>query len=160
MIIASERAMLSVEIKQKPTSLLLAELTSELFSNCSEKEARYTSQFNVSVVEAKALRTLFEHESLTVNQLASELNLTSSRVTRICDNLVKKNLLIREIDDNDRRIFNLSLTEKGKKLTSDLIEGYRKIHEEILESIPEEYHQEMLHALELLNNAVIAWLEK
>jgi DNA-binding MarR family transcriptional regulator len=144
----------------KSASLQLAEITHELFSNCNEKETRYISQFGVSIVEAKTLRKLNDFDSLTVNQLANELRLTSSRITRIIDSLVDKGLVLRESDKNDRRVYNLSLSKKGKVFTKRLIEGYEKIHEEILENIPEKNHEEMLHALRLLNDAVVSWLKR
>ena len=145
---------------EKPLSLILGEVMNELFSNCNEKENRIVSGFGVSIVEAKSLRKMNDFESLTVNQLAHELHLTSSRITRIIDNLVEKELVSREIDAQDRRVYNLSLTEKGKKLTGELIESYKKVHSEILQNIPEEHHKKMIEALELLSIAVLKWLEE
>ncbi|NOZ62616.1 MAG: MarR family transcriptional regulator [Calditrichaeota bacterium] len=144
----------------KPISLLLGEIASELFANCNEKESRYVSRYGISLGEAKCLRKMNGFDSLTVNQLAHELNLTSSRITRITDSLVAKGYVLRETDSHDRRVYNLTLTEKGKKLAGDLIDGYKKIHSEILRNVPQEYHAIMIEALKVLNLAVVEWLEK
>lgn len=145
---------------QKSYSVELAEITSMLFANCNEKESRHAAKYGLSAVEFRCIRKLFEKEQLTVNQMAQELSLTSSRVTRIIDGLVAKKLVNRVSGENDRRIFNLSLTPEGEKLAQDSIKDHIKIHQEIIKQIPEEYHQSMIEILKKLNEAVKAWLEK
>jgi len=144
----------------KPYSIELAEITSLLFANCNEKETRYAAKYGVSIVESRCIRKLHEKKQLTVNQLAQEMSLTSSRVTRIIDGLVAKKMVVRESGENDRRVYNLSLTPKGEKLAKELIEDHIKIHEEIIKKIPEEYHHSMIEILRRLNKAVEYWLEK
>ena len=144
----------------KPYSIQLSEITTRLFANCQEKETKHASKYGVSVVESRCIKILYDHNQLTVNQLAKQMSLTSSRITRIVDNLVTKQLVIRESGHDDRRIFNLFLSEKGKKLAEALIENYTTIHEEILNNIPEEYQQPMIVILTHLNNAIEKLLKK
>ncbi len=144
----------------KPYSVELAEITSLLFANCNEKEARYAAKYGVSIVESRCIRTLHEKKQLTVNQLAQEMSLTSSRVTRIIDGLVAKKIVVRASSENDRRVYNLSLTPQGEKLANNLIQDHIKIHEEIIKKIPEDYHHSMIEFLRKLNEAVESWLEK
>lgn len=144
----------------KVYSIELAEITSLLFANCNEKEARHATKYGVSLVESRCIRKLHENKQLTVNQLAREMSLTSSRVTRIIDGLVAKKVVIRTSGENDRRVYNLSLTPKGEKLANDLIQDHIKIHEEIINNIPEKYHPTLIEILQHLNKAVEDWLEK
>ena len=144
----------------KSYSVELAEITSLLFANCNEKEARHATKYGVSIVEARCMRKLHEKKQLTVNQLAQEMSLTSSRVTRIIDGLVAKEVVVRESGENDRRVYNLSLTPKGEKLANDLIQDHIKIHEQIINKIPEKNHHLMIEILQQLNKAVEVWLEK
>lgn len=144
----------------KPYSVELAEITSLLFANCNEKETRHAAKYGVSIVESRCVRTLREKKRLTVNQLAQEMSLTSSRITRIIDGLVSKKLVDRIIAENDRRVYNLSLTLKGEKLADDLIQDHIKIHEQIINNVSEKYHHLMIEILQQLNKAVEAWLEK
>ena len=145
--------------KNQSLSVQLADITSRLFANCQEKEARHCSKFGVSIVEFRCLKILHEHEQLTVNQLAHEMSLTSSRITRIIDGLVSKQLVQRVGGVSDRRIYNLFLTPKGKKLTAELIQNYLKIHKEILDSIPATSQQQMVETLLKLNDALEQWLK-
>lgn len=148
------------EQPQKSNSVELAEITSLLFANCNEKESRHAAKYGLSAVEFRCVRKLFENGQLTVNQMAQELSLTSSRVTRIIDGLVTKKLVNRVSSKNDRRVFNLSLSPKGEKLAKDSIQDHIKIHEEIIKTIPEQYHQSIIEILRRLNEAVKTWLER
>ncbi len=143
----------------RPISIQLADITSKLFNNCQAKEMRYATKHGVSIVEFRCLKILHESEELTVNQLAAKMSLTSSRITRIIDNLVSKELVHRVSSLNDRRIYNLSLTLKGNELAIKMIHDYTKIHENILNAIPSDYQKSMIHALINLNEAVEKWLK-
>lgn len=147
------------ETNNKSFAERLADITSRLFFNCQEKETKYVTKYGVSTVEFRCLRFLYDNESLTVNQLAQLMALTSSRITRIIDGLVEKKLVVRESGKEDRRVYHLSLTNKGKKLSAAMIEDHTKMHEEILESIPAENHLMMFENLEHLNEAVGKWLK-
>ncbi len=141
-------------IKEKPDSVQLSEIVSRLFINCQEKEGQCAANYGLSTSEFRCVRILHDHEKLTVNNLAQKMSLTSSRVTRIVDGLVKKELANRVSGESDRRIYNLSLTVKGKELASELVKNYLKIHEEILNNIQPEHHQILIEILEQLNDAM------
>jgi DNA-binding MarR family transcriptional regulator len=143
-----------------PDCVQIADLIALLFTNCQEKESRFIAEHEVSVVEFRCMRILYEFEQLTVNQLAEKMSLTSSRITRIIDGLVSKKIVNRELSQTDRRFYDLSLTGKGIKLVKKLNEAYAKIHKEILSIIPDEYYDSMLEGITQLNNAVERWLNK
>ena len=143
-----------------PDCVQIADLITLLFNNCQEKESRFVAEHEVSVVEFRCMRILNEFEQLTVNQVAEKMSLTSSRITRIIDGLVSKQIVLREISSKDRRFFDLSLTTKGKKLIKQLNEEYANIHKEILSAIPEQNHKSMFDGITQLNNAVEKWLNK
>ncbi|MDZ7264365.1 MAG: MarR family transcriptional regulator [candidate division KSB1 bacterium] len=143
----------------KTLCIELAGMIARLFTNCNEKESRHAAQLGLSVVEFRCLRAIFENKHLTVNQLAQAMSLTSSRITRIIDELVTRKLVSRINDKNDRRVINLSLTPEGEKLAQKSIDHYLKIHEEIIKYIPAEDHRAMIKLLEKLNRSVEHWLE-
>jgi len=146
------------ENSDKFYAIQLSNIISQLFTNCQDKETRYVAKFGISLVEFRCIRILYENQSLTVNQLAHQMSLTSSRITRIIDGLVQKRLVLRESGQTDRRIYNLSLTKSGNKLAQEMIQDYAKMHEDILKSIPEENHPTMIKMLNLLNVAVKKWI--
>lgn len=54
-----------------------------------------------------------------MNELARVLNVSHSRVTRIMDNLVNKQLVTRKPSEDDRRCWFAIITEKGMKLAEN-----------------------------------------
>jgi len=138
----------------------IADLIALLFSNCQEKEARFVARYSITVVEFRCMRIINQYPQLTVNHLASEMALTSSRITRIIDGLVSKKIVSREIGKTDRRYFELRLTAKGKKMIQQLNQEYTEMHEEILSNIPEKYQESMYQGIIQLNNAIEKWLNK
>ena len=110
--------------KNQSYSMQLADITSALFTNCTEKENRHVAKYDISIAGFRCIKILYEIKEITVNQLAQKMSLTSSRITRIIDGLVAKNLVHRISGTNDRRIYNLSLTDKGNKLAENLIITY------------------------------------
>lgn len=54
-----------------------------------------------------------------MNELSKVLNVSHSRITRIMDNLVNKQLVWRKPSDDDRRCWYAMITEKGIKLAEN-----------------------------------------
>jgi DNA-binding MarR family transcriptional regulator len=142
----------------KTYSVQLAEITATLFANCQEKELYHTQKYKVSMGEFRCIKIIHKYEGLTVNEIAQKMLLTSSRVSRIIDQLVKKQFVHRLSSEHDRRIYNISLTQKGKTLANKLIRDYDQIHEDIMNSITSKHHKRMIEMLEVLNDAVEKWL--
>ena len=57
-----------------------------------------------------------------MGQLAEDLNTQPSTVTAVADQLEAKAMVLRERDPDDRRAWQLRLTEAGQEARSDLIE--------------------------------------
>jgi DNA-binding MarR family transcriptional regulator len=53
---------------------------------------------------------------VNMNELANVLNVSHSRVTRIMDNLVDRDLVSRRPSEEDRRCWYAEITERGKKM--------------------------------------------
>jgi len=143
----------------KSEAAYIAELTFQLLKNCQEKEARYAREQEISVPQFRCLRHLYQSPRATVKQLAENMNLTSSRITRIVDKLLEQNLVIRQEGAADRRIFIVDLTYQGKVVAEKLYEGYNKLHEEIFSTIPASKHATIARSLEKLLTAVDVWLK-
>jgi DNA-binding MarR family transcriptional regulator len=61
---------------------------------------------------------LLSAEPQTTGELAQRLFLTQSAVTQTLDTLVRRNLVERLADENDRRITRLQLSPSGRNITS------------------------------------------
>ncbi|GAB3914981.1 hypothetical protein GCM10028803_61180 [Larkinella knui] len=79
--------------------------------------AQKLAPFDLSVQQYIVLRHLSEvyPNSLTAGELKEKMIEINSDITRLTDRLVAKNLIVREIDSQNRRRVNLRLTEESKR---------------------------------------------
>lgn len=92
------------------------------------KEYRKLAQKNIAKVvkditvdQCLVLLILQQNESISQNELANLVFKDNASITRMIELMVKNDYLIRTIHSEDRRKFNLTVTEKGLK-TIELIE--------------------------------------
>ena len=67
------------------------------------------------------LDRLWQKEGVYQTQLANATYKDKANVTRLVDALVKKGLVIRQMDAEDRRRFRIYLTDEGKALKATLL---------------------------------------
>ena len=78
--------------------------------------------YDLNPLEFNLLRTCMERGECTATELAAELPVDASRISRIVTILVDKDLLVRRRLRSDRRIVMLRLSDKGNELTSMLLQ--------------------------------------
>jgi len=74
---------------------------------------------DVTVAQWVVLRTLYDHDNITLNQLAELVGLDKSSVSRMVERLVVHGRINRS-EGNDRRSLGLSLTPTTRKLVPKL----------------------------------------
>ena len=103
--------------------------------------------YGITVSQCYLLDTLSTHGPLSMQEAARHLCLKISTVTRLVDGLVKKNLVRRQKDSEDRRIVRAELTETGRKTHEKITGDLLVRQEEILLSMPEEVREEVVRAI-------------
>jgi len=116
----------------------ISRLTFEMEKVCRTKEVFFCDTINLTPVEFRCLRYLVRDTFPQLKELASEMDLTPSRVTNLLNSLEKKGYILREISSKDRRIMQVNLTEIGRVFANDIQDKYVKFHEDILSSIDDE----------------------
>jgi MarR family 2-MHQ and catechol resistance regulon transcriptional repressor len=71
---------------------------------------------DISVTQYYALESLARHGPLTLNELASQLYLDKSTVSRVVNAIERKKLLRRQPHDEDRRAVLLAVSDAGRQL--------------------------------------------
>lgn len=74
----------------------------------------------MSPSEMQTLHILGFAETLTMSALAETLNLPLSTVTHRIDKLVKKKLIVRQRNEGDRRVVEVTLSETGRHLMQQM----------------------------------------
>ena len=129
-------------------------LLKEVVECCQEREAFQARQLGLTIAESKCLVAIKLDHCRTTTDLAEKLFVAKSRVTRIIDGLVKKELVNRGEDAADRRIRLVRLTRKGIDIANKHISFMLYLHGEVINSLPESYRQETITALGALKEAM------
>lgn len=101
----------------------------------------------ISISQCYALDALWRLGSLTMGELAAELALEISTMTRIVDHLVEVRLADRQEDPDDRRVRRVGVTRKGEKLASRIHDELVAEYERVLREIPAEHRESVIHAI-------------
>jgi DNA-binding MarR family transcriptional regulator len=76
----------------------------------------YTSRYDLTVPAWRSLAVIARYQPLTAKQLASRTSSDAFRVARAIDLLVRRGLIHRDVDKDDRRRVNLRLSAEGRKV--------------------------------------------
>ncbi len=89
-----------------------------------------------------------------MNELSEAMGLANSTTTRVVDQLVKKNLVHRREDSEDRRVVRVQLTAQGRELWQTLDTELQDFFSQIMNGIQEDERPVILHALERLTTSL------
>jgi len=149
-----------LQITTNTNASKLAELTFNLLEDCHQKEMRLAEQHGLTPSEFRCLRLFNLGEVVNNKDLATRLNLSPGRLTRIINGLVEKGYMHREIAEADRRNMKVTLSEKGECMVGQLNEAYIRIHEEILADIEINLHEGLIYGMSQLLSALRKWINK
>ncbi len=110
----------------------------------------------ITVSQCYGLTAIVERDSLTVNDLAAELLLDKSTVSRLVGQLEAKRLITKAPDPLDRRSVRLEATVEGRHLAGDLTEALVKENALILS----DFDPAVRHALIQLASRLVRGLSE
>jgi len=109
--------------------------------------------FGFTTSQCYVLIELQKSTELTMNELSDRMNLNTSTMTRIVNNLVRDGLIERSKDKEDRRVVVVGLTKNGfetaNKLQISITDYYRKI----VSNLPSGQVENVLESVSLLIDA-------
>lgn len=132
----------------------LRELVRMLMRNFGVLERNEASCCDMTLGQCHAIVEIGRAGEISLNELAELLNLDNSTMSRAVNNLVDQGYAVREADKADRRYIRIVLTEQGIETYKAIESGMESYFEDILESIPEEKHEQVLESLILLEAAL------
>jgi DNA-binding MarR family transcriptional regulator len=129
-------------------------ITRDLFKflQCRDRDAMTSCE--LSVAQCYSLEAIGTQGQLTLNELADSLYITPSTASRTIEELVRKALVQRRQDPDDRRAVSLTLTAQGKALFEALRQHLIERQRGILEQIDPCSRRDVLMALQKLSQAV------
>jgi DNA-binding MarR family transcriptional regulator len=96
-------------------------------------------------VQLTCLKYVKVHNEPSVGEIADGLAISNAASAKLIDRLVRKKLMTREEDSQDRRVLKINLTFKGK----ELLDGIEKVEIEQLMNIIKQMSSSEVEALEL-----------
>jgi len=99
------------------------------------------------------LLELLTRENMAMNELSTKMNLDTSTMTRVIDNLVRDKLVERIRDENDRRFVVVGLTTPGRETASKLRASIEDYYAKIIANLPEGEVENVLTSVQLLLTA-------
>lgn len=110
-------------------------------------------KLGVTRVQWIALYYLGREESISQKELADRMNVKESSIARLLDRMERDELVERIKNENDKRITNLRLTDKGKKYRIKLLPEGEKFEQLLYKNISDEEMQVFTTVLyKMVNN--------
>ncbi len=106
---------------------------------------KLSNEYDLTLPQSDVLKTLIMHGPLFSAALSRKLYVTPSNITGVIDRLEKKKLVQRVRSKEDRRVYLISLTDKGK---------------EIAESLPDPLEKKIWKNLDGLDKEEISYLSR
>ncbi len=96
------------------------------------------AQQDITDPERHALVKIYDLKMTTMGKLATACGFAPSKTTRYVDSLIKKGLVQRSYNENNRRIVLVSATEKGTALVKAYIRSIFDQYDTLIKNIPDE----------------------
>lgn len=100
------------------------------------------------------LLEIYKHQSLSINEISERMHLEISTITRIMNNLVRDDLILRKRAISDKRVVEAVLTEKGKEAALQLQKSIERYYKDIISNLPRGHVREVMGAVDLLVTAL------
>lgn len=122
-----------IEETKKAMNRLLVEMFNHILS-IEEDTIAKSGITDLTITEMHTLEAVESSQSKNMSDIALKLGITVSTLTTSINRLVKKEYVIKRKKENDKRVVNLELTEKGRQAC--------RIHEEFHETMIDHLLQE------------------
>jgi len=110
------------EIKSLNAFINLLRATNSLEARLSKN----LDKFNLTTSQFGVLEALYHLGPMSQKEIGKKILKSGGNITKVVDNLEKKNLLTREKNLQDRRFYNIKLTQNGKSLIEKIFPDHVK----------------------------------
>lgn len=116
-----------------------------------EFEAKIDFPFKLNHTHIKTLMTLRFEGERPMSMISDKLNMEKGSFTPVANILIEHGFIEKIPDSNDKRIFNLSLTEKGRDFSTKLYHLHNTYVNELLEVLSADEKSLYFAAIQLIN---------
>ena len=110
----------------------MVNLTYQLEKVCGSKEILFCKDLEITPSEFRFLRHIKEWDEINAKDIATIMNSTAPRVSKLLNDLKKKDFVKINKDNKDKRYSLVSLSKKGALFIDNIMDKYIKFHEDML----------------------------
>ena len=104
-------------------------------------------EFGLNISEFGVLEMLYHKGDQPVQKVAEKILVTSGTITYVINKLEKKELVVRRKCEKDKRVFYVSLTEKGREFISDIFPKHKEFLDNLFIELNEDTKRELVDKL-------------
>ena len=115
----------------------ILDLVFEMKKKCVAIDYQLMEQLHLSQSELLFFSSLDQCTGISSPELAKNMGLSPSRISRVIEKLVVDGYLDRNIDKSDRRAITLCLTEDGKKIRAKIDKNRQDCESRLMKALPD-----------------------
>lgn len=104
-------------------------------------------EFGLNISEFGVLEMLYHKGDQPVQKVAEKILVTSGTITYVINKLEKKELVVRRKCDKDKRVYYVSLTEKGNDFIANIFPKHRDFIDNLFKDLNEENKIQLFESL-------------
>jgi DNA-binding MarR family transcriptional regulator len=105
------------------------------------------NEFKVTIEQFSVLTLLWYEDGIKQQDIANRLNRDKTTITRVINNMVKQNLVVKVPDKTDRRVYGIYLTHYGKELESQMVNTAGEVYVNMLKGLSDKEIAEVTRIL-------------
>lgn len=115
-----------------------------------KKGREILNDINITDPQFVALQHIVNNNQLTIGELSQKMSLACSTITDLIDRMEKSGLVVREKDEQDKRVVRLVAQQKGHDIVNQVLEKRREYLAEKLSGLNESDKDLLLKNLKYL----------
>lgn len=119
-------------------NLKLVVAVARTYNNLFFQIEKSLQEFDLNVSEFGVLEMLYHKGDQPVQKVAEKILVTSGTITYVINKLEKKGFVIRRKCNKDKRVYYVSLTEKGKDYISHIFPKHKDFLDNLFKDLDEE----------------------
>lgn len=125
----------------------------------NEIRSRLRGEFGITLPRFDLMAQLERQpEGLRMGELSKRMMVTGGNVTGITDQLVAENLVVREPDPEDRRVFIVKLTPAGRRAFARMAQVHEEWIADLFSGLPPDAKTQLIDLLSMLKGSLAASL--
>ncbi len=119
-----------------------------------KKGREILNDINITDPQFIALQHLVNNQQLTIGELSQKMSLACSTITDLIDRMEKSELVVREKDEQDKRVVRLKAQPKGHDIVKQVLDKRREYLSEKLSGLSDNDKDVLLKNLKYLYEAM------